>query len=172
MLRPGGRFLWKRLEVWNGGALINRKQNSFSNKDVPHPLVHLSSAHGKHVETSLPTNNVYLHPAAMECHCLNFPFSWMTTLKETVRLWSASWQERKHGGLRNIKPNKRRMELPPSSTRYPQQNKRHIFFPQVEGFLDKFEKKRNIYKWCHNPFLSKNVVKMWGVRRKKVFILL
>lgn len=130
---------------------------------MPHPLVHLSSAHGKHVETSLPTNNVYLHPAAMECHCLNFPFSWMTTLKETVRLWSASWQERKHGGLRNINPNKSRMELPPSSTRYPQQNKRHMFSPQVEGFLDQFEKKRNIYKRCHNPFLSKNVVKMWGV---------
>lgn len=130
---------------------------------MPHPLVHLSGAHGKHVETSLPTNNVYLQPAAMECHCLDFPFSWMTTLKETVRLWSASWQERKHGGLRNINPNKSRMELPPSSTRYPQQNKRHIFFPQVEGFLDQFEKKRNIYKWCHNPLLSKNVVKMWGV---------
>lgn len=37
----------------------------------------------KYIQVLQP-RNVYLHPAALECHCLDFPCTWMVTLKETA----------------------------------------------------------------------------------------
>lgn len=57
-----------------------------------------------HSSHFLPTNSIYLQPAAVECHCVCSHGVGWPHWRETGRLWWACWQERKLGGLGNIGP--------------------------------------------------------------------
>lgn len=94
-------------------------------------------------------------------HCLNFPsVGWPHWRKQ----WDCGQLPDRRGSLGvsgASTPTKAEWNFPPSSTVYPQQNKRQIFFfPASLGHFEPVEKKRNTYKLC-----EKNICRMmWGCK--------
>lgn len=106
----------------NYSTFLCKNQTTALSPTHRHPWVPVTSkTHNKQTYALLPTNNVYLQPVAMECHCLSFPWDWIT--KDGAQMVISFLTGAEVRGSQEH-PGQQKLTGTPSSTGHPPQNKR------------------------------------------------